>query len=357
MTVTGNGYNTSYEENLGTTTYTETPYNYTVPRPTADGVYKITAYVSNLDETLVTKQVSFNVIVASTGSQEKYLVVNNVNTTIKNYSENNVLEYAVYDGDSSTTDLNFTIVLEGKQVYLSAEDAAPTQSRNSFTYQAEIEYESNSNFEVTLAIGDDVTKNLVTPISLVVDNSYSFGSTAGATFYMNPRTRSNAQSNRTKIVNEVTGEEIAATWTNFNWGNDVWQTDDAGNRVLRVMSNEKLVMDYYPFKTEAARKGKTIEIDYLVDNVIDYSQPVIQMCSSEDEYTGLRITPDNICLLSQSLKNKITQATNTDTGKRIRLTVVIMPTAYGNADFNLAILYINGKKNREFSYATNDYFA
>lgn len=357
VTVTGNGYSTSYEENLGTTTYTETPYNYTVPRPTADGVYKITAYVSNLDETLVTKQVSFNVIVASTGSQKKYLVVNNVNTTIKNYSENNVLEYAVYDGDSSTTDLNFTIVLEGKQVYLSTEDAAPTQSRNSFTYQAEIEYESNSNFEVTLAIGDDVTKNLVTPISLVVDNSYSFGSTAGATFYMNPRTRSNAQSDRTKIVNEVTGEEIAATWTNFNWGNDVWQTDDAGNRVLRVMSNEKLVMDYYPFKTEAARKGKTIEIDYLVDNVIDYSQPVIQMCSSEDEYTGLRITPDNICLLSQSLKNKVTQATNTDTGKRIRLTVVIMPTAYGNADFNLAILYINGKKNREFSYATNDYFA
>ena len=34
-----------------------------------------------------------------------------------------------------------------------------------------------------------------------------------------------------------------------------------------------------------------------------------------------------------------------------------MPSAYGNIDFNLAILYINGKKNREFSYATNDYFA
>ena len=67
--------------------------------------------------------------------------------------------------------------------------------------------------------------------------------------------------------------------------------------------------------------------------------------------------PDNVCLQSTSLKNNITQSINADTGKRIRLSVVIMPTAYGNADFNLAIIYINGKKNREFAYASNDYFA
>jgi len=34
-----------------------------------------------------------------------------------------------------------------------------------------------------------------------------------------------------------------------------------------------------------------------------------------------------------------------------------MPDAYGNSGFNLCILYINGIKNREFTYENNDYFA
>lgn len=355
LSVAGNGYRKSYEENIGTATYTETPYNYILARPATDGVYTVTAYISNQDETLVTKEISFQMMVVSSGSLEKYMVVNNVNTEIKNYNENQVLEYAVFDGDAATTDLKITIELDGKQIYVSNEDAAPTQTRNKFSYQTEIEYSSNANFTVDLYIGDSNTANLINPITLKVDNSSSFAATSGSTFYMNPRTRSNSQSNRTMIVNESDGSEISATWVNFNWGNDAWQEDDSGNKVLRVMSKEKLTIDYYPFKVEAARRGKTIEIDYLSDNVVDYSYPIIQMCS--DDGTGLKITPDNICLLSQSLKNTVTQATNTDTGKRIRLTMVIMPTAYGNADLNLAILYINGKKNREFTYANNDYFA
>ena len=44
-------------------------------------------------------------------------------------------------------------------------------------------------------------------------------------------------------------------------------------------------------------------------------------------------------------------------GKRTKLTLTILPDAYGNPDFNLCILYINGRKNREFTYENNDYFA
>lgn len=45
-----------------------------------------------------------------------------------------------------------------------------------------------------------------------------------------------------------------------------------------------------------------------------------------------------------------------DNGVRIRLTVVVMPNAYGNPDFNLVAIYINGKKNRQYAYLINDYF-
>lgn len=356
-TITGADYNQSYEENLGTATYIETPYNYTIPRPEKDGVYTLTAYVTNSDETLVSKAISYNIMVVSTGSQNKYLIVNNLNTNIRNYAENTILDYSIYAGDASISDIVFTIDFDGKQVYLSNEDAAPTQTKNTFSYQAEIEYDLSDTFDLTLTIGDSTTSNLVQPITLKVDNSYSFSSVGGAVFYMNPKTRSNTQSNRKQIVNQMTGEEINATWNNFNWANDAWQTDESGNSMLRVLSRELLTIDYFPFSTESARIGKTIEIDYQVDNVIDFSIPVIRMCTDEDGYIGLKIMPDNVCLQSTSLKNNITQSINTDTGKRIRLSVVIMPTAYGNADFNLAIIYINGKKNREFAYASNDYFA
>ena len=125
-TITGADYNQSYEENLGTATYIETPYNYTIPRPEKDGVYTLTAYVTNSDETLVSKAISYNIMVVSTGSQNKYLIVNNLNTNIRNYAENTILDYSIYAGDASISDIVFTIDFDGKQVYLSNEDAAPT---------------------------------------------------------------------------------------------------------------------------------------------------------------------------------------------------------------------------------------
>ena len=60
---------------------------------------------------------------------------------------------------------------------------------------------------------------------------------------------------------------------------------------------------------------------------------------------------------SQSLKNDDVQSLHTFEGKRTRLTLTILPDAYGNSGFNLCILYVNGVKNREFTYESNDYFA
>ena len=60
---------------------------------------------------------------------------------------------------------------------------------------------------------------------------------------------------------------------------------------------------------------------------------------------------------SQSLREDSVQSLHTFEGKRTRFTLTILPMAYGNPDFNLCILYINGVKNREFAYEDNDYFA
>lgn len=108
----------------------------------------------------------------------------------------------------------------------------------------------------------------------------------------------------------------------------------------------------------AARTGKTLELDYKVDNVTDYSEPVITISSpSGGSFVGLNIYADDIIMHSQSLKNDDVQSLHTFEGKRTRLTLTILPDAYGNSGFNLCILYVNGVKNREFTYESNDYFA
>ena len=56
------------------------------------------------------------------------------------------------------------------------------------------------------------------------------------------------------------------------------------------------------------------------------------------------------------MKTEENQFVGLSESKRIRMTMVLMPDAYGNSGLNLAIIYINGVKNREFLYQNNDYF-
>ena len=159
-------------------------------------------------------------------------------------------------------------------------------------------------------------------------------------------------------MNEMNGTAIAAGWKNMNWGNDGWVPDSDGNRVLRLMAGSSLAMAYYPFARECARVGKTLEIDYRVDHVTDYSKPIVTISTPDGvSFTGLNIYADQIVMHSQSLREDSVQSLHTFEGKRTRFTLTILPMAYGNPDFNLCILYINGVKNREFAYEDNDYFA
>ena len=90
----------------------------------------------------------------------------------------------------------------------------------------------------------------------------------------------------------------------------------------------------------------------------DYSKPIVTISMPDGvSFTGLNIYADQIVMHSQSLREDSVQSLHTFEGKRTRFTLTILPMAYGNPDFNLCILYINGVKNREFAYEDNDYFA
>ena len=79
-----------------------------------------------------------------------------------------------------------------------------------------------------------------------------------------------------------------ATLSDFVWGNvNGWLYDSDNVNMLRLSSGGSLVVDTYePFGLNASDKegmetGKTIELDFRVSKVIDYSQPLIT-CLSYD---------------------------------------------------------------------------
>jgi hypothetical protein len=355
--IEGDGYNTSYEKNLGLSVYTDTPYLFEVEHPDFTGVFTIRFWLSNSDNTITTKAVSIQFMcVAKAGEESLLMCVNSVADTLTNWQDNTVFEYAVYNGQSTTAAVRFDIYKEDAQIYEQAFSAVATGTKNVLTYPMEVDTDDESDFEVRIeATSDDHI--LLEGTAIQVNNSLGFSATSGAVFYLNPRTRYNSQANYKSVINEATGEEVAVEWKDMNWGNDGWVTDDNGTKALKIFANSKAVIGYAPFIEEAARKGKTIEIDFMVENAADATQDIIRIAGSDGtNRLGLTVSGENVSMFSQSRQDSTTQDVPLDNGVRIRLTVVIMPDAYGNSGFNLVCVYINGKKNRQFTYESNDYF-
>ena len=352
VTVTGDNYNQGYTQNLGTAVYLDTPYIYTLLHPGATGVYNVSFHLSNSDNTIQTKLVSVNIMCFSSGESVKLMCVNNLAGLLTNWQDNKAFDYAIYDGSSAQTDALFAITKNGTEIYSSENTTLATNTKHTFTYPMEVDTDDDANFDVVVSVTSG-NNNLIEPITFGVNNSLGYSATAGAVLYINPKTRSNSQSNSRSIVNEADKSVIPVIWNNFNWGNDGWVTDDEGVKALKIFARSSAVIDYQPFTIEAARRGKSIEIDFKVENASDASKNIITIAEGN---VGLKVSGENISFFSQSEHESTTQDVPTDNGVRIRLTVVVMPDAYGNAGFNIVAIYINGKKNRQYAYESNDYF-
>ncbi len=356
VTVRGaDGYSKEYSKKLGTTPYTESVATIIIDHPGSSGVYTISSYVASNDGNFRSSVLDLQMIFAVDGDTGTYMVVNNILPIATNYSENSFFDFAIYGGGSSSAAVTFDIRKDGASVYSVNLGAVTTGSKQTFSAPLEIATSDSSNFNISLSATSHETE-LITPISIEVDNSYSFAAFPGAVFVMNPKTRDNSQSNRNDIINEVDGSTVTAEWSGMNWGSDGYQTV-GGVKVLRIFAESSVSINYQPFKTEAARSGKTIILDLLFDNVVDYEDAVLSIVKNlTASWLGVKITPEKMTVFSSLMGDEETQSFKFEDRTRIRLSLVVMPDAYGNSGFNLVVLYVNGTKNREFTYANTDSF-
>lgn len=355
VTIKGGSYSNSYSKQLGTQPYLESVASLVVSHPGTSGVYTISAYVASADGNFRTGNYDMQAIFVKEGATGQYMAVNNIAQQVTNYSENAFFDYALYNGGQTTAEATFQIRKDGASVYSAALGSIATGTRQTFSAPLEISTSDSSNFNVTVsATGGGVT--LLSALSFEVDNSYSFAAFPGASFFMNPKTRDNSQSDRLYIVNEVDGQKYLASWDGMNWGSDGYQTVN-GVKVLRIFAGSSVTIPVKPFEKEAARTGKTLELDILVDNVVDYDTTVVGIVKElTASWLGVKIFPDKAVVFSSLQGIEEDQSLKFEDKVRLRLTVVIMPEAYGNPGFNLVVVYVNGTKNREFAYTNTDSF-
>lgn len=355
VTIKGGSYSKSYSKQLGTQPYLESVASLVVSHPGTSGVYTISAYVASVDGNFRTGNYDMQAIFVKEGATGQYMAVNNIAQLVTNYSENAFFDYALYNGGQTTAEATFQIRKDGASVYSAALGSIATGTRQTFSAPLEISTSDSSNFNVTVsATGGGVT--LLSALSFEVDNSYSFAAFPGASFFMNPKTRDNSQSDRLYIVNEVDGQKYLASWDGMNWGSDGYQTVN-GVKVLRIFAGSSVTIPVKPFEKEAARTGKTLELDILVDNVVDYDTTVVGIVKElTASWLGVKIFPDKAVVFSSLQGIEEDQSLKFEDKVRLRLTLVIMPEAYGNPGFNLVVVYVNGTKNREFAYTNTDSF-
>ena len=140
-------------------------------------------------------------------------------------------------------------------------------------------------------------------------------------------------------------DQVAATFSNFNWTSDGWILDENGSSCLRLLGESTVTIPFEIFEKDFKTNGKTIEIELSTHDVIDYREPMITCFTGN---RGIRIYPDKAIFQSDGIN--VTSTFSTDT--KLRLTWVVQPSN----DLRLVTQYINGEYQRILQYPATDSF-
>lgn len=351
-----NGYYKLYEKYLGSSTYITNAYFFNdLEFPSAGtGVYNVELWLDA--DGLESDHLSYNIICVSAADETtaRLVCISNIAEKTINYADNILFYYTVYNGGAAkaTPHIKITAVVNTNPIVIKDEDLVNVDAGTKLPYNFHLEVETDENdLQLTsiLTFGNEQVKNFV------IDNSASYPSTNGAVFYMNAANRSNTQSNKKNIVNEITKGTVACDWTNMSFdGLDGWTVDSEGRKCLTIQAGSSASIHYQPLSSVGT--GKTIEFNYKVSNAANYSEPIISICDdpSNDKFKGIRILPKKVVLHSRD-KNTADYVQSYDLMDEQYVNVLITivrnyKTNYGN----IAIIYVNGVKKCEFEFENAD---
>lgn len=354
MSHTELGYERLYEQNIGTATYTTNSYFFKgLEFPsTGTGVYDVELWLDA--NGLESDHLYYKIICVSTADKlsTKLIAVADVPDSLVNYDNNVLFSYVVYNCGMSVA--SPTVRVESDLGVLVSETLKDVSAGTINSYSAPIEIETE---DTSLQIRASITFGNTESMSYALDNSASFPAVPEAVFYLQPSGRSNEQANKEIIINQATGEEVSAQWSGVNFVDGIdGYTTIKGRKCLYLPAFSRMNMDEQPLASIGKEGKKTIEINFMVDNIADYNEPVISICDdpTNSKFRGILVYPDRVIVHTRDLNtNDLVQSYSFGEGQPVNLQIsyaVNYNVNYGN----LITIAVNGTKKCDFSFSSSD---
>ena len=359
------------------------PYNYTLQDLVSEackimsvhGVHTIEAWLqATADSSIQSEHVFSQIFIDCDPTDEDvHIVLQNIRDTAVNYVTADLLKYAVFSRRASSVPLEFSVGNYAEtEEYMHFETNAQTGAQHTLSGTIEVEGNGNASIPTYLRITSDGTDVLTPAIGddlklITVDNSVNYAPTSGADFFLNPKARSNAETNPARILNAAqSNAPVAADFSGLGFVNDGWMKDAAGQQCLRLLAGQSLhITGYEPYQayiTAGQRYNNqqasvTIEMDIAVRNVTNEDDPIIRMCSyltADNKPLGLEMRPLEGVFMTRSQRTAGQQDFSWQEGKRTHIAINcyynLGAAAANETQVSYVRVFINGKIEREFLF-------
>lgn len=344
------------------TSYDKVPttFDLTNNTPSESGVVPIELWMTG--DGVETKHIHYNIMYVSAEDVGKISLIctNKVKSNVYNFTEETLLEYAVYGISSLTTKVVASFKDNDITLLNSTGDVFP-QTVYQLKMSLQIDTTESQGISLSVQLSSD---NASVEEVMNVDNSNAYLATEGYKFYMNASLGNNDSVDREYIQNSAILQDnnykdvYRAVGNNMTYADDMWHRDTDGNRALVVKAGADLMIaDLKPLQFSNT-KSATFELMYRASNIADYDTPILTVIDTE-EYTpqsvGFIVFPTRIVLLGTGVRQELFQQLPLSED-RIHHIGVVIQRGYAASSLNLARIYINGCENVTFQFSGGNMF-
>ena len=358
---------------IGEPTYIQAPYSITIQDVEGElnpvctqGVHSIEAWLSVEAEgkTIESDHIKNEVVIILDEEEATdYVMVQDINTSLVNWTNQLLFRYAVYSAKDNYLDLTFKLYDYNRTKLYAEFNVGEMQEGVQYSFENMIEIEETStSFTARIDIIDQTSGNTLRNLVFGVDNSQNFSPTAGADFILNPKLRTNEESDPERIINNANGEVVSSIFRGFGFKNDGWTTDGNNIKCLRVLAGNSLDINYEAFTGFASNNNTdslTIEFDIATRNIVNEQEAIIKMCTysavDATKFYGLEFKPLEACFMTANKQVKLDQDIMWEEGRRTHIAVNIVYNL-ANSGINYIRIFVNGCINREIDYVASDTF-
>ena len=344
------------------TSYDKVPttFDLTNNTPSESGVVPIELWMTG--DGVETKHIHYNIMYVSSEDVGKISLIctNKVKSNVYNFTEETLLEYAVYGISSLTTKVVASFKDNDITLLNSTGDVVP-QTVYQLKMSLQIDTTESQGISLSVQLSSD---NASVEEVMNVDNSNAYLATEGYKFYMNASLGNNDSADREYIQNSAILQDnnykavYRTVGNNMTYADDMWHRDTDGNRALVVKAGADLMIaDLKPLQFSNT-KSATFELMYRASNIADYDTPILTVMDTE-EYTpqsvGFIVFPTRIVLLGTGVRQELFQQLPLSED-RIHHIGVVIQRGYAASSLNLARIYINGCENVTFQFSGGNMF-